>query len=113
RAKGVSSDLNEGAGPSLVEELGEDRLLFLRGEVRNGEDWNRADAAGRQHFGAPNALVNNAGISPLQSLEKVTEADYRHVIDINQVGTFLGMRALIPALRESGGALTNIAAPPH
>jgi len=108
-AKVVSFDLNKGAGPSLVEELGQDKLLFLRGDVRNADDWDRVVAAGRQHFGIPNVLVNNAGISPLQSLEKVTEEDYRRVIDINQVGTFLGMRALIPSLRENGGSIINIA----
>lgn len=108
-AKVVSFDLNEGEGPQLVDELGEDRLLFLRGDVRSAADWDRVVEAGRQRFGNPNVLVNNAGISPLQSLEKVTEAEYRHVIDINQVGTFLGMRALIPSLRQSGGSIINIA----
>lgn len=108
-ARVVSFDLNEGVGPQLVDELGEDNLLFLRGDVRNAEDWARVVSAGRQHFGTPNVLVNNAGISPLQSLEKVSEEDYRRVIDINQVGTFLGMQALIPSLREAGGSIINIA----
>ena len=109
-ARVISFDLNEGAGPDLVDELGEDKLLFLRGDVRKAEDWERVVAAGRQRFGIPNVLINNAGISPLQSLEKVSEEDYRRVIDINQVGTFLGMRALVPSLREAGGgSVINIA----
>ncbi|MEV7607326.1 SDR family oxidoreductase [Paenarthrobacter sp. NPDC089322] len=108
-ARVISFDLKEGAGPQLVDEHGEDKLLFLRGDVRSAEDWDRVVSAGRQHFGTPNVLVNNAGISPLQTLEKVTEEDYRRVIDINQVGTFLGMRALIPSLREAGGSIINIA----
>ena len=66
-------------------------------------------SAGRQHFGTPNVLVNNAGISPLQTLEKVSEEDYRRVIDINQVGTFLGMRALFPRCGKAGGSIINIA----
>ena len=108
-ARVISFDLNEGCGPQLVEDLGEDNLLFLRGDVREAADWDRVIAAGRQHFGTPNVLVNNAGISPLQTLEKVSEEDYRRVIDINQVGTFLGMRALVPSLREAGGSIINIA----
>ena len=108
-ARVISFDLNEGAGPQLVDEFGEDNLLFLRGDVRNAEDWARVVLAGRDHFGTPNVLVNNAGISPLQTLEKVSEEDYRRVIDINQVGTFLGMRALIPSMRERGGSIINIA----
>jgi 3alpha(or 20beta)-hydroxysteroid dehydrogenase len=108
-ARVVSFDLNDGAGPGLVDEHGEEKLLFLRGDVRKAEDWNRVVAACRAHFGTPNVLVNNAGISPLHTLEKVSEEDYRRVIDINQVGTFLGMRALVPALRESGGSIINVA----
>jgi hypothetical protein len=108
-AKVISFDRNEGAGPQLVDEYGEDKLLFLDGDVRNAKDWDMVVAAGRRRFGTPNVLVNNAGISPLQTLEKVSEDDYRRVIDINQVGTFLGMRALVPALRESGGSIINIA----
>lgn len=107
-ARVISFDLNEGAGPQLVDEFGEGNLLFLRGDVRNAEDWAKAVSEGRLHFGTPNVLVNNAGISPLQTLEKVSEEDYRRVIDINQVGTFLGMQALIPSLRE-GGSIINIA----
>lgn len=108
-AKVISFDLNEGAVPELVDELGESNLLFLRGDVRRAEDWDRVVLAGRQRFGIPNVLVNNAGISPLQRLEQVSEEDYRRVIDINQVGTFLGMRALIPSLKEGGGSVINIA----
>ena len=108
-ARVITFDLNEGAGPQLVDEFGKDNLLFLQGDVRNAEDWAKAVSEGRLHFGTPNVLVNNAGISPLQTLEKVSEEDYRRVIDINQVGTFLGMQALIPSLREGGGSIINIA----
>lgn len=31
------------------------------------------------------------------------------MIDINQVGTFLGMQAMVPSLRERGGSIINIA----
>lgn len=106
----VAFDLNEDAGQSLVEEYGADRIVFLHGDVRTARDWSRVVQAGVEQFGAINVLVNNAGISPLQRLESVTEADYRRVIDINQVGTFLGMQAVIPAMRESGGgSIVNIA----
>ena len=108
-ARVVSFDVNDGEGPALVEELGKDNLLFLRGDVSNSEDWKRVVAAGRECFGTPNVLVNNAGISPLHSLETSSEADYRKVVNVNQVGTFLGMQALVPSMREKGGSIVNIA----
>lgn len=108
-ARIVSFDVNDGEGPALVEELGEENVLFLRGDVTSAADWERVVKAGREKFGTLNVLINNAGISPLHSLEQVTEEEYRKVIDINQVGTFLGMRAAVPSLREAGGSIVNIA----
>lgn len=108
-ARVVSFDINEGEAPALVDEFGSDRLLFVKGDVRSGWDWERIVAAGLERFGSIDVLVNNAGISPIQSLESVSEEDYRRVIDINQVGTFLGMQAVLPAMRERGGSIVNIA----
>lgn len=109
-ARVLAFDLNEGDGPALAEELGDQSYVFTQGDVTISADWDRAVAICRERFGIPNVLVNNAGISPLHTLADVSEADYRTVIDVNQVGTFLGMRAVIPSLRESGGgSIINIA----
>jgi 3alpha(or 20beta)-hydroxysteroid dehydrogenase len=108
-AQVVGFDINEGEGPALVDELGSNRFAFLRGDVTKAEDWDNVVAGCHERFGAPNVLVNNAGVSPLHTLADVSEADYRKVIDINQVGTFLGMRALVPSLKEGGGSIVNIA----
>ena len=107
-ARVVSFDVNDGEGPALVRELGEDRLLFARGDVTAAGDWARVVAAGAETFGRIDVLVNNAGISPIQRLESVSEQDYRRVIDINQIGTFLGMQAVIPGMRRTGGVIVNI-----
>ena len=107
-ARVVSFDVNDGEGPALVRELGEDRLLFARGDVTAAGDWARVVAAGEETFGRIDVLVNNAGISPIQRLESVSEQDYRRVIDINQIGTFLGMQAVIPGMRRTGGVIVNI-----
>lgn len=109
-ARVAGFDLNDEAGHALVEEYGAERVLFLRGDVTRADDWSRVVDAAVARFGRLDVLVNNAGISPIQRLEDVTEADYRRVIDINQVGSFLGMRAVIPAMRANGGgSIVNIA----
>jgi len=35
-------------------------------------------------------------------------ADYERVVRINQTGTFLGMRAVVPAMSDGGGSIVNV-----
>jgi NAD(P)-dependent dehydrogenase (short-subunit alcohol dehydrogenase family) len=55
-------------------------------------------------------LVNCAGIYPAdQRLEDVSLADFRRVLDVNLIGTFLTCRSALPLLRlGGGGAIVNI-----
>jgi 3alpha(or 20beta)-hydroxysteroid dehydrogenase len=54
-------------------------------------------------LGNPNVLVNNAGIVRAAPMEETTLDDYRAVVEVNQVGCFLGMRSVIGPMREAGG----------
>jgi 3alpha(or 20beta)-hydroxysteroid dehydrogenase len=54
-------------------------------------------------------LVNNAGILLIAPIASMTLAQYRRVIDVNQVGCLLGMQAVIPSMSaKGGGAIVNI-----
>lgn len=55
-------------------------------------------------------VVNCAGIYPPdQRLEKLSLADFRRVLDVNLIGTFLMCRASLPVLRRrGGGSIVNI-----
>lgn len=54
-------------------------------------------------------LVNNAGITRDRSLQKMSDAEWSAVIDVNLSGAFRVMRALIPRLRAAGtGRIVNI-----
>jgi len=70
-----------------------------------------AEAAER-HFGGLGILVNNAGIyatltpKPFEELDLV---EWRRVLDVNVIGTFLYCGAVLPALRRRGGGrIVNI-----
>ncbi|HED14182.1 MAG TPA: SDR family oxidoreductase, partial [Gammaproteobacteria bacterium] len=55
-------------------------------------------------------LVNNAGITRDRSLIKMSDLEWRQVIDVNLSGAFHVIRALAPAMRELGsGHIVNIA----
>ncbi len=61
-------------------------------------------------FGRIDALVNAAGTNiPERSLEKMTEARYREVFDVNLTGALNTIQALLPAMRkQQGGTIVNI-----
>ena len=54
-------------------------------------------------------LVNNAAVLHLAGIEDTTAADYRRVFEVNELGTFLGIRAAIAPMRAAGGgSIVNI-----
>lgn len=72
-------------------------------DVRSESDWDAAMSWCTERFGGIDVLVNNAGILRVGTIETTALADYRDVIETNQIGCFLGMRAAVPAMRARGG----------
>jgi NAD(P)-dependent dehydrogenase (short-subunit alcohol dehydrogenase family) len=62
--------------------------------------------AAEGRFGGLDILVNNAGIyaslTP-RSFEELDVAEWRRVLDVNVIGTFLCCRGVLPAMRRRGG----------
>ena len=106
-ARVLIADMLEDDGRALAAELG-DAARFQRLDVSQEEQWAQAVAAA-EAMGPLNVLVNNAGILRAAAIEDMTLEQYMSVIMINQVGTFLGMRAAAPAMkRAGGGSIVNI-----
>jgi 3alpha(or 20beta)-hydroxysteroid dehydrogenase len=106
-AKVVLGDVLEAEGRRFADELGS-AAVFLRQDVTKEADWAKAvDAA--QSLGGLHGMVNNAGIFiPRPLLETDAELFERHM-RINQLGCFLGMKAVVGLMeRSGGGSIVNI-----
>lgn len=107
-AKVVITDINEEKGIALAKELGEN-VIFVKQDVVSEFEWENVISKAEEAFGSVNVLVNNAGISYSKPYEMLTEAEYRRVIDINQVSVFLGMKAVLDSMKKAGGgSIINI-----
>jgi 3alpha(or 20beta)-hydroxysteroid dehydrogenase len=78
-------------------------------DVREKSQWDAAVAATRAAFGRLDILVNNAGVWRPAGLLDVTVEDFRVSVDVNQLGTLLGMQAVAEAMKATGGgAIVNV-----
>lgn len=107
-AQVVLTDINEEKGSALAAELG-DNALFIKHDVTDEEGWKAVVAGAEEAFGPVNILVNNAGISPVLSVEHSSIEDYMSVVNINQVSVFLGMKYVTPSMKKGeNGSIINI-----
>lgn len=95
-------DVRDEEGQAVAREIGED-AIYLSLDVTDEAAWLAAVQATADRFGALNILVNNAGIAEAAPLEEMSLESYRRVIDVNQVGVFLGMKSVISAMSAAGG----------
>jgi 3alpha(or 20beta)-hydroxysteroid dehydrogenase len=103
-ARVYAADVRDDLGKALADELG-DAVEYVHLDVSSEQDW--ADAVGKA--GRLDVLVNNAGVLHFSALADTKLDDYERVIRINQIGAFLGMRAVVPAMREAGGgSIVNV-----
>lgn len=104
----VLTDINADAGQTLAEELGE-RVRFVQQDITVEDDWQRVVDTACDHFGGIDVLVNNAGILSTGDIHSETADNLRKVLDVNVVGTWLGIRAVSPVMaRRGGGSIVNI-----
>jgi 3alpha(or 20beta)-hydroxysteroid dehydrogenase len=78
-------------------------------DVTSEADWKAVVQEVMARHGRLDVLVNNAGIWMTGRLTDTTLPDYRRVIDVNQVGVFLGMQAVSgPMIAARSGSIINI-----
>jgi len=104
----VVTDVLDDEGKQIASSIG-DRATYHHHDVTREAEWASVlDAVFAEH-GQLDVLVNNAGIVSISPLVMTSEEDYRRVIDVNQIGVFLGMKAVVPHMVErQTGSIINI-----
>ncbi|MFF2371602.1 glucose 1-dehydrogenase [Agromyces sp. NPDC058110] len=107
-AKVVIGDLLDAEGEALAAELGEN-VRYVHLDVTDYAQWEQAVKVAVDAFGGLDIVVNNAGIANFSPIEDYTLEAWDTIIRINLTGVFYGIKAAIPALKESGkGSIINI-----
>ncbi|SFR54983.1 NAD(P)-dependent dehydrogenase, short-chain alcohol dehydrogenase family [Marinobacter gudaonensis] len=86
-------------------------IRFFQGDVASETDVERVVAATIEWAGRLDALVNNAGIANPETgpVEQLSLAQWQRRLDVNLTGPFLVTKHAVPTLRESRGAIVNMA----
>jgi 3alpha(or 20beta)-hydroxysteroid dehydrogenase len=107
-ARVIITDVLETQGAELARELGQDNAVFVRHDVSSETDWQKALETAAA-LGGLHGLINNAGIYQPATLMETDAALFERHMRINQLGVFLGMKAVVPLMeRSGGGAIVNI-----
>lgn len=78
-------------------------------DVRDAMHWAALVEECTRAFGTPTVLVNNAGIMPVGTIEDGDLDEFRAALDVNVVGTLLGIRSVIAPMRAAGGgSIVNV-----
>jgi NAD(P)-dependent dehydrogenase (short-subunit alcohol dehydrogenase family) len=96
----------------VVEELKQTgcEALAMTCDVSKDADAKAVVSAAEDKFGTINALVNNAGILSVSTIETVSEEDWDRLMATNLKGPFLMSRAALPSMRRAGGgSIVNVA----
>ncbi|MEK8227688.1 SDR family oxidoreductase [Oerskovia sp. M15] len=106
-------DIGKQVAADLPSEGGQEHA-FTRLDVTVESDWERAIAATIDAVGGLDILVNNAGIEISGLLTEVEPDDVRRMLDVNILGTTLGLKHGLRAMRPggaagAGGAIVNVA----
>src|SRR6266481_3122411 len=82
--------------------------VAIRADMSKPADVEHLFEETERALGAPNVLVNNAGVFEFGPVENITEAQFHRHFDINVLGTMLAVQQAIKHFPKEGGSVVNI-----
>ncbi|WP_425832476.1 SDR family NAD(P)-dependent oxidoreductase [Streptomyces fractus] len=102
-AKIVVADVLDDQGEAVAKDIGSGNAVYVHLDVSKEEDWVAAVASAKAAFGKIDGLVNNAGILRFNELVSTPLDEFQQIIQVNQVGAFLGIKTVAPEIGAAGG----------
>jgi NAD(P)-dependent dehydrogenase (short-subunit alcohol dehydrogenase family) len=102
-ARLVVTDLDEQACNALASDLAGGPHLAARLDVTDEAEWIEIAGVVLHEYGRLDALVNNAGIGSIATVEDETVEHWNTVMSVDSTGVWLGMKHLGPVIAASGG----------
>lgn len=107
-ARVLLTDVLDDLGVAAAGELGA-AAAYRHLDVTSEDDWVAAVDDAEARFGPVSVLVNNAGILDFAPIHKQDVERFRQILEINLVGTMLGIKSIVPSMqRAGGGSIINI-----
>jgi NAD(P)-dependent dehydrogenase (short-subunit alcohol dehydrogenase family) len=104
----VNSDRAEKVAGDLQTRFGVDAVAATV-DVSDSEQVHAMVEMAASHFKRIDILINNAGIAPVVPWPKVTEENWRQVMDVNLNGALLCTLAVLPIMQQQrAGRIVNI-----
>jgi 3alpha(or 20beta)-hydroxysteroid dehydrogenase len=108
-ARVVFGDVQDAKGEAVAAGLDERCCRYVHHDVTSEADWAAAVATALDTFGRLDVLVNNAGVLAFARIADMPLAEFRRVLEVNAVGCWLGMKAVIEPMKAAGGgSIINI-----
>jgi NAD(P)-dependent dehydrogenase (short-subunit alcohol dehydrogenase family) len=83
--------------------------LVLKADISRREEVRHAVARALNELGHIDILVNSAGILEPGSVETMDPQSFQRMLDVNLLGTFHTIQAVLPSMRQAGsGNIVNI-----
>ena len=105
----VILDIDERAGQSLADELGEG-TVYISCDVSNQGSVKQAFVRIEQKFESIHTLINNAGIQTYSPVTECTEEEWDRVMNVNLKSNFLCSKYGIPLIQKNGQGIVIIVA---
>ncbi len=102
----IITDVVDEQGQAVADSCG---ARYLHQNVRDEARWNEVVDQIAEWYEKLDILVNNAGIMLGGRMIDMSVERYQQIIDVNQTGVFLGMKAAArPMIEQHAGSIVNI-----